>query len=194
MNLAETMADKSPQARLLKPGSLLRDEDGNILDARSSVTLITSGSTKIVVDTGLPGEEGIIKDRLFDLGLRPQDVDLVVNTHDHPDHCGNNHLFTQAEFLSMGRDLVKEGDVIAPGVWIMETPGHSLDSLSVVCESSTRIVMAGDAIPILGNYIKWAPPRIHVDREKAMKSMSKIVEVADVVVPGHGCPFFVKEK
>jgi glyoxylase-like metal-dependent hydrolase (beta-lactamase superfamily II) len=73
----------------------------------------------------------------------------------------------------------------------METPGHTLESISVVCDSSKRIVMAGDALPLMGNYLKWVPPRLHVDRGLAMKSMARIVEVADLVVPGHDSPFLV---
>jgi len=41
-----------PDVFLIKPGSILRDESGRILDARSSVTLTISKKRKIVVDTG----------------------------------------------------------------------------------------------------------------------------------------------
>jgi len=45
-----------PQAFLLKPGFIQRDESGNILDARSSVTIVIAESRKIIVDTGQKGE------------------------------------------------------------------------------------------------------------------------------------------
>ena len=89
-----------PRVFLLKPGSILRDESGRILDARSSVTLIISGSRKIVVDTGLEGEAKPILKALAGLRLTPEEIDSVVNTHSHPDHCGNNHLFSRAEILA----------------------------------------------------------------------------------------------
>jgi len=188
----DMMTATLPRAFLLKPGHLERDVEGNILDARSSVTLILTPSKKIVVDTGLEGEAELITKGLADLGLAPEDVDIVINTHSHPDHRGNNRLFTRARILSgEGDGRLKEGDHVAPGVWIMETPGHTLDSISVVCDSSKRIVMAGDALPLMGNYLKWVPPRLHVDRGLAMKSMARIVEVADLVVPGHDSPFLV---
>ncbi len=189
------MAKDRPRAFLLKPGHLERDEAGNVLDARSSVTLILAQSRKIVVDTGTEGEAELIVAGLAGLDLPPEEVDLVINTHDHPDHSGNNDLFTGARILSgKGVDRLKEGDRVAPGVWIMETPGHSLDSISVVCESSRRIVVAGDAIPLMGNYLKWVPPRLHADGDLAMRSMARIVEVADLVVPGHDWPFLVRER
>ena len=116
-----------PSVFLLKPGSIERDEYGRILDARSSVTLIISGRHKIVVDSGLLGEEEPICKALAKLGIKPEEIDCIVNTHSHSDHCGNNHLFSRAKVL-----VAKEGDIIAPGVWILATPGHSMDSISVV--------------------------------------------------------------
>jgi len=44
-----------PRIYLLKLGSILRDQGGNILDARSSVTLIESEKGMIIVDTGQVG-------------------------------------------------------------------------------------------------------------------------------------------
>jgi len=188
-------SEARPRAFLLKPGHLDRDDEGKILDARSSVTLIIARSKKIVVDTGSEDEADLITERLSSFGLSPEEVDLVINTHDHVDHSGNNGLFKRARVLSgKGEGKLLEGDVVAPGVWIMETPGHTLESISVVCESSRRIVMAGDAIPLMGNYLKKVPPRIHMDRYLAMKSMERIINVADLVVPGHDSPFLVREK
>lgn len=177
---------------LLKPGSILRDEAGRILDARSSVTLIVSGSRRIVADTGLPGEEEPILCALAELGLEPEDIDVIINTHFHPDHCGNNYLFSRAEVLTPG-----EGETIAPGVKVMETPGHTMDSISLAAtniQGNERmlIVIAGDALPTLGNFQKNVPPAFHVDRDLAISSMDRIIRAADVVVPGHDIPFFVK--
>ncbi len=191
-----------PRVSVLKPGSLIRDESGNLLDARSSVTLVTIGSRKIVVDTGLKGEEGLIIDALARRGLTSGDIDTVVNTHPHLDHCGNNHLFYQAVRL-----MLAGGETIAPGVLAMATPGHTLDSISVVVEASSGataeiakiagitevIVIAGDALPTLNNFLKGVPPALHVDRSLAVSSMSRIIEIADIVVPGHDRPFSVAE-
>lgn len=191
-----------PSVFLLKPGYIKRDEAGRILDARSSVTLIISGKHKIIVDSGSSGEEEIIKMALADLHLGPDEVDCLVNTHSHPDHCGNNHLFFKAKHLA-----VREGDIIAPAVWIMATPGHSMDSISVVVgadplrkEVSRKdnhrigcgtVIIAGDAVPTRGNFQKMVPPALHVDRALAEASLKKIVALADFIVPGHDFSFFV---
>lgn len=178
-----------PDVFLIKPGSILRDESGRILDARSSVTLTISKKRKIVVDTGLVGEGEQILDALVRLGLKSEQIDTLVNTHDHPDHCGNNCLFTGATILSP-----KEGDVIAPGVRAIETPGHTMDSISIVVEGPKTIVIAGDALPTFGNFQKNVPPFMHVDRALAVSSMHRIINLADIVVPGHDLPFSVLKR
>jgi N-acyl homoserine lactone hydrolase len=184
-----------PAVFLLKPGSIERDEHGRILDARSSATLIISGRNKIMVDSGLQGEEEVLCRALAELGIKPEEIDCIINTHSHPDHCGNNHLFSGAKVLK-----AKEGDVIAPGVRILATPGHSMDSISVAVETKNAtlqmktVVISGDALPTLGNFIKRVPPALHVDRGLAIASMQRIMALADLVVPGHDFPFSMQRK
>jgi glyoxylase-like metal-dependent hydrolase (beta-lactamase superfamily II) len=55
------------------------------------------------------------------------------------------------------------------------------------------IVIAGDALPTLNNLLKDVPPALHVDRKLALSSMSRVIEIADIVVPGHDKPFSVTE-
>ena len=178
-----------PAVYLLKPGSIERDERGAILDARSSSTLIVSRGFKIVVDSGGEGEEKAICQALRDLKISPQEVDILINTHSHPDHCGNNHLFSQARICQ-----AEDGEEIAPGVWIMATPGHSPDSISVVVVAGQTVVIAGDALPTFGNFLKKIPPALHVDRAQAVASMSRIMAIADIVIPGHDRPFSLRQE
>jgi glyoxylase-like metal-dependent hydrolase (beta-lactamase superfamily II) len=183
-----------PRVFLLKPGSILRDGAGRILDARSSVTLVAIGRRRIIVDTGLADEGELIDLALRRLNLSPEDIDTVVNTHSHPDHCGNNHLFAEARV-----QVPREGEEIAPGVKAIETPGHSLDSKSIVvfsCRDSSKetIVIAGDALPTFGNFLQNVPPALHVDRDLSVQSMARIIAIADVVIPGHGWPFSIRER
>lgn len=173
---------------LVKPGYLMRDEAGNILYASSSVTLILSDRI-LVVDTGSADERDMVFDGLRRAGASPDDVEIVVNTHLHEDHTGSNDIFRNADVLSYHTGL-REGCVLAQGVRVMETPGHTLDSISVCCGD---IVIAGDALPTADNYIKDLPPRIHVDRALALRSMHRIAGIARIVVPGHGLPFSIPD-
>jgi glyoxylase-like metal-dependent hydrolase (beta-lactamase superfamily II) len=180
---------------LLKPGFIVRDQHGNVLDASSSVTLVKS-NILIIVDSGKRGEESMIRDALSKVGLHAEDIDLVVNTHSHEDHTGNNAMFSRAEIASSlsGSSV---GDYIGKGVRIMRTAGHTMDSISVVAENVSSslgtVVMAGDAIPTHNNFVKFVPPAIHVDREQAIESMRRIIMLARTVVPGHGQAFLIPE-
>lgn len=191
-----------PRIYLLKPGSILRDQAGNILDARSSVTLIESDIGRIIVDTGQEGDEEEILKALADLGLEGSDIDIIVNTHSHPDHCANNHLFRRAEVI-----FPADRELIAPGVRVLATPGHSPDSISVLVDAAIhppggdgmasatrRVVIAGDALPTLGNFQKRVPPAVHYDRTLAVASMNRIIEMAYMVIPGHDRPFSLREE
>jgi glyoxylase-like metal-dependent hydrolase (beta-lactamase superfamily II) len=62
----------------------------------ASSVLISNGRLHLVVDTGLPHEESLLVGALARKGLKPSDVQIVVNTHFHVDHVLNNRLFTQS--------------------------------------------------------------------------------------------------
>ncbi len=182
------------QVHLLVPGFIKRHQ-GIILEARSSSTLVKCPDHWIVVDTSTPDNRSQIGRALAELGIRPEEVDMVINTHSHFDHTGNNDLFPQAlklihedEGLSSGFKKVGEGE-LCPHVVILHTPGHTPGSLSVLVKAERRYVIAGDALPTKENYEKWVPPGLNYDPEIALASMRKIVENADIIVPGHGRPF-----
>jgi len=42
---------------------------------------------------------------LAELDLKPEDIDIVVNSHLHPDHCGCNAFFTKATFFCHEAEL-----------------------------------------------------------------------------------------
>lgn len=70
----------------------------------SSCTLLTRGSERVLVDTGLSIEESELQTALSRAGLVPDDIDLVINTHLHLDHCGNNALFHRARIAFSQRE------------------------------------------------------------------------------------------
>ncbi|MGB4861117.1 MAG: MBL fold metallo-hydrolase [Tepidiformaceae bacterium] len=65
--------------------------------------VVRSGDQVLLVDTGIgnklegamrerafPGEHGLLLEGLSALGLAPEDITVVANTHLHADHCGWN--------------------------------------------------------------------------------------------------------
>jgi glyoxylase-like metal-dependent hydrolase (beta-lactamase superfamily II) len=52
----------------------------------------------VLVDTGFHDEPDLLL-CLKRLNIQPQNVQVVINTHVHPDHVGNNRLFTNATII-----------------------------------------------------------------------------------------------
>jgi N-acyl homoserine lactone hydrolase len=65
----------------------------------STSTLLTNGSLRVVIDTGLSYDARDLRRALAERAVAPEDVNLVINTHLHVDHCGNNRLFRHARIL-----------------------------------------------------------------------------------------------
>lgn len=70
-------------------------------ESSSTCTLLTGGGRRVIVDTGLLDQEAALIQALAVRGLQPADIDAVINTHLHVDHCGNNLIFPNASvFMS----------------------------------------------------------------------------------------------
>ena len=182
---------------ILAVGNLERDDEGNILKADSTSTLIRAGDRIIVVDTSSRYLRPALKSSFRELGVFAKDVDTVVLTHSHSDHTENLDLFPNAKvYLHAGgeevpfkHETVTEDIEIAEGVRLVHTPGHTPDSMSVFVKADRNYVVAGDAVPLEDNIRKKVPPRLNYDPDLAMQSIKSIVRFADVIVPGHGFPF-----
>lgn len=188
--------------KVLKPGLLIRSETGVILDARSTVTLIQESDYNILVDTSLRRDREFILKALNEQGLTPENINIIIYTHCHKDHIGNNKIFRKARVYGHFAcerfpNLIKINSfpfALTPNIEIIETPGHSWDSITVLVKFEKIYAITGDAIPIKGNYDNWIPPIVHVDAEKALKSMKQIVQVADIIIPGHEAAFEIERK
>ncbi|MGA9472608.1 MAG: MBL fold metallo-hydrolase [Terriglobales bacterium] len=76
-------------------------DEQNRLDAGLNSLLIRTGSKNILVETGIGNKlpEKLVQiykqpaqllDNLHAVGVAPEDIDIVINTHLHFDHCGWN--------------------------------------------------------------------------------------------------------
>ena len=185
------------EVKVLCEGRIVRDGKA-ILEAHSSVTMVTWPEHIMIVDTSDADYRPRVIDALSANEVDPDQVDIVVNTHLHSDHCANNDLFAYA--IQMVHEMegpnrrfvpVMEDHELYPGIALVHTPGHTPGTMSVFVEAERRYAIVGDAIPTFENVRRWVPPGIANDGEAALRSMRKIVSFADVVVPGHDAPFGV---
>lgn len=146
---------------------------------------------------------------LANVGFSTSDVDIVINTHLHYDHCGNNEMFPQARFLvnetefrhannpgwwdAMGYvqalfnipglkyKTIKSSCSVTPGVSIIPTTGHSPGHQSVIVrlEETGLLVIAGDAIYLRENLETPILPGIYWNAEKYAASMKKLKHLVD---------------
>lgn len=61
------------------------------------------GLARAMVPIGPPKADVISS--LAQIGLGPGDIDIVINSHLHPDHCGCNEFFTGATFICHEEEL-----------------------------------------------------------------------------------------
>lgn len=162
--------------------------DGTITDGVLKpvpIWYIETSEARIVVDTSFESVDGVteMRDRcgypcymrrppeweipaaLAKVGARPQDIDIVILTHCHYDHCGSNDLFTRAQFYAHAKEmelalspppyaqhyhaenaarlqniedrltLIGDEQVITTGVSTWRAGGHSPGSVVVMIES-----------------------------------------------------------
>jgi glyoxylase-like metal-dependent hydrolase (beta-lactamase superfamily II) len=198
-------------------GLQIKEELG--IGGGSSVSIINADRT-ILVDTGFDYEWVNSSDNrknnarrltmaLKEVDIAPDDVDIVFITHWHRDHFGNLNLFKKAQFMA-SKLLVKRHGLknfigvddqqnITDGVKVLFTPGHTVDHASIVVETElgpirVRVAIAGDAI-ISHSYFReeriWRNNPDFFDDVDARKSVLRVIDNADVIIPGHGVPFLI---
>ena len=138
---------------------------------------LEGGDKKILVDTGemhpvqsaereaaIGGKITTIEAGLARFGLTPADIDIVIHTHLHADHCENDYKCSKARFFIHDQELVaiknphpldfryvedfileieannqieivREDREIVPGIRVMHTPIHTLGGMTVFIDT-----------------------------------------------------------
>jgi glyoxylase-like metal-dependent hydrolase (beta-lactamase superfamily II) len=155
------------------------------------------GDARIVVDPGMVADRSEILEPLAAHGLAPEDVTHVFLTHHHPDHALNTGLFPNAAVVDFwatyhGTDWIDhegDGHHVSPNVHVMLTPGHTNEDATLLVETDDGTVAC--------THLWWHADRTPevdplADDQAALEtSRARVLEVADVVVPGHGPAFRV---
>ncbi|MFX0065901.1 MAG: MBL fold metallo-hydrolase [Candidatus Hermodarchaeota archaeon] len=188
------------------------------LTCASNAILISIDDEHLLVDTSFENESDTsaentlrnhenLRTNLEEFGLTPSDITKVYISHWHRDHFGNLDLFPDTEIFTgqlaarrqhYPRRLhgIREGKEVINGsdIRVLNTPGHTIDHTSLVIYSNEKtIVIAGDAITSLSYYLMgtvWNLNADFYDEDIAKESVRKITNIADLIFPGHGPPFY----
>ncbi len=142
--------------------------------------VVTHPGGAVLVDTGVGGPQEwlddwrvvnrSVADALAGLDMTPGDIDLVINTHLHFDHCGQNAVFPHAPCYVQRAELARaerespelydwfgfanarfelvDGDAeIVPGLSVLATPGHTAGHQCVLVRTGDGAgdLLIGDA-------------------------------------------------
>jgi hypothetical protein len=102
-----------------------------------------------VIDPGMVPSRDAILGPLRELGFAADDVTDVVISHHHPDHTLNVALFPDArlhDHWAWYRDDLwisrpAEGFELAPGIRLIETPGHSPQDISTLVDTDEGLTV-----------------------------------------------------
>ncbi len=167
MNDARTMVDGGGAfglvPRKLWSKYFMPDED-NMIPMNQTCLYVKAGDKNIVVDTGMGSkldsrtrrifqisQEGGLLRGLARLGLQPEDIDLVIDTHLHSDHAGGNTswkdgnpeeivpTFPNAEYVVQRREYE---DALKPNERTRAT--YFAENITPVMESGQLRLLDGD--------------------------------------------------
>lgn len=171
--------------------------------ASSTCCLITTGDKKIITDPGCNRKK--LLEALKKENITTDDIDYVFLSHCHPDHILLAGVFEKAKYVTFdanliyNKDLMLEFDknILGDDIQIIETPGHVLEHLSLLVNTSKgKVAIAGDVIWWLDDEEQILDVN-QTDHSQAkgmnmkdlVESRKKLLKVADWIIPGHGKMF-----
>jgi len=161
----------------------------------------------VIVDTGTGDNFDYIKSSMETAGIKLEDLNLIVNTHNHYDHIGGNRCFNldvamhmedakaidcnddNATVASMfGRSMeglkvdrkLKEGDKIH-NFEVLHTPGHTKGG---ICLYNGKTLISGDTVFAGGGFGRMDIGGNVTDMKNSLKRLSKLD--VNYLLPGHG--------
>jgi len=208
-NIFYTDASRDDQLDLPVSCILLRHAQGNVLfDTGCHPTIAENaearwgGLAKFMTPVMPPGEH--VLTGLRAVGLGPEDIDIVVCSHLHTDHCGCNELFKKSTIIVHAKELEaakapgsdnsgyfsadwdndipmkiieREEDVFGDGkLTLVNLPGHSPGTIGalVKLDRSGEFLLTSDAVSVRANLDANHAPRNTWNTEQFLQSFAKV--------------------
>ncbi|BDP43896.1 N-acyl homoserine lactonase (plasmid) [Deinococcus aetherius] len=181
--------------------SLVQTEDGKNI-------LIDSGLPEIMPEGETEFENGQdVIEQLASIGLKPDDIDVVISTHYDIDHAGRHAAFTKAQYVvqrvhhldaasnprfaatrpewdqPMERIRLVDGDTeLLPGLTLIETSGHVPGHQSVLVRlpKTGATLLTVDAVPFAAGFTRdEQDDGSNPDAEATRASTVKLLDLAE---------------
>lgn len=202
-------ADRADTIELPVSCFLLKHKQGNVLfdtgchpSTAADAAARWGSMAKAMVPISKPDEN--VVDQLAAIGMVPDDIDVVVNSHFHSDHCGCNEFFRKATVVCHARELEAaraadaekmgflpvdwkqpmpvdtvdgQRDLFNDGrVLLLPVPGHTAGMMAalVALDRSGSFLLASDAVALRANLERDIHPRNTLDVEQSARSMDEI--------------------
>jgi len=181
--------------------------------AKKNILVDSGGDPKLLAKLGYPAKKvQSIEEGLGKLGLAPQDIDIVIQTHLHFGHADLAYKYTNARFFLQKEELefakkphpavyawynlkgiekqdieTIEGDKeIFSGLKLLKTSGHSPGSQSVLINTERGKEIIEGLCCIKENFEPGIiPPAYHTDLLAAYDSLARLKKIADYIIPMH---------
>jgi len=168
--------------------------------ADKNILVDTASDAKLATEfRGLPAKEIMpFEEALASVGLKPGDVDIVIETHLQWDHCGNTYkcknakvlvqevelrfafaphpilapTYKKALFRGLNFTIVKGYQEIVPGIELIPTPGHTPGNMSVAVNTEKGKAVITGFCCLKDNF---GPPE---------NTSEEVQEMTPVVAPG----------
>jgi glyoxylase-like metal-dependent hydrolase (beta-lactamase superfamily II) len=165
----------------------------------SSNTYLIRDGGRLIVDVGMEYAAHELMEGLREDGIDPMSIDIITNTHLHPDHCDANHIFLEHSraklmaYRGAEKYFSKQWDAVATFgkklrldntlLKIIPTPGHAPESMCIYCEEMKALI-CGDLIFAHG--VGRTDLR-GGDSAQLRRSIEQVSELdIEYLLPGHG--------
>lgn len=206
-------ADRAATIELPVFGALIRHAQGNVLfdtgchpRAAEDAAGCWGGLARFMTPIMPPGDNVIAG--LSALGLSTDDIDVVVNSHLHTDHCGCNAFFPKATFVAHALEIetaraasgdmtgyfasdwdtgakldaiTGERDLFGDGrIVLLHLPGHTPGSIAglVELDRTGSMLLAGDTVSLQETLATGVLPRNTWNAEALTQSLSEVRRIA----------------